>query len=82
MTTRRGSVILAEWSQVALPTLAFIALFIGWQWSTTALHIRAWILPVWSALLRRTLYPILLALQSIPKVALAPLITLWVGFGL
>jgi NitT/TauT family transport system permease protein len=127
MTTRRGSVILAEWSQVALPTLAFIALFIGWQWSTTALHIRAWILPaptaivsiayewraellrhtlvttletisgfllaallavplsvavVWSVLLRRTLYPILLALQSIPKVALAPLITLWIGFGL
>jgi NitT/TauT family transport system permease protein len=37
---------------------------------------------VWSVLLRRTLYPILLALQSIPKVALAPLITLWVGFGL
>lgn len=35
-----------------------------------------------SRLLRATLYPVLLALQSIPKVALAPLVVLWVGFGL
>jgi NitT/TauT family transport system permease protein len=125
MTARRvGS---SEWTRTALPPLAFVALFIAWQWSTTALNIQPWILPapsaivskaydwrlellrhtlvtsletiagfvlaallavplsiavVWSVLLRRTLYPILLALQSIPKVALAPLITLWVGFGL
>jgi NitT/TauT family transport system permease protein len=30
---------------------------------------------------RRLLYPILLGLQSIPKVALAPLIILWLGIG-
>jgi NitT/TauT family transport system permease protein len=30
---------------------------------------------------RRLLYPILLGLQSIPKVALAPLIVLWLGIG-
>jgi NitT/TauT family transport system permease protein len=127
VTTRRGPLLPAVWSHAALPPLAFIALFIAWQWSATALQIRPWILPapsaivsmaydwrvellrhtvvtttetvcgfllaavlavplsiavVWSVLLRRTLYPILLALQSIPKVALAPLITLWVGFGL
>jgi NitT/TauT family transport system permease protein len=125
MTARRLPA--SEWSRSALPPLAFIALFIAWQWSTTALNIQPWILPApsaivskaydwraellrhtlvttletvagfvlaallavplsiavaWSVLLRRTLYPILLALQSIPKVALAPLITLWVGFGL
>jgi NitT/TauT family transport system permease protein len=125
MTARRLAS--SEWSRSALPPLAFIALFIAWQWSTTALNIQPWILPApsaivskaydwrvellrhtavttletvigfvfaallavplsiavsWSVLLRRTLYPILLALQSIPKVALAPLITLWVGFGL
>ena len=28
-----------------------------------------------------TIYPILLALQSMPKVAIAPLLTLWIGFG-
>jgi NitT/TauT family transport system permease protein len=30
---------------------------------------------------RRLLYPILLGLQSIPKVALAPLVILWLGIG-
>lgn len=30
---------------------------------------------------RRILYPVLLGLQSIPKVALAPLVTLWFGFS-
>ncbi len=30
---------------------------------------------------RRILYPIVLGLQSIPKVALAPLVTLWFGLG-
>lgn len=32
-------------------------------------------------LARRILYPLLLGLQSIPKVALAPLVTLWFGFS-
>ena len=30
---------------------------------------------------RRLLYPILLGLQSVPKVALAPLVILWLGIG-
>lgn len=30
---------------------------------------------------RRLIYPLLLGLQSIPKVALAPLVTLWFGFS-
>lgn len=34
-----------------------------------------------NALARRILYPILLGLQSIPKVALAPLVLLWFGFS-
>jgi NitT/TauT family transport system permease protein len=34
-----------------------------------------------SPLARRVLYPILLGLQSIPKVALAPLVILWLGIG-
>ncbi|ACI94463.1 binding-protein-dependent transport systems inner membrane component [Afipia carboxidovorans OM5] len=36
---------------------------------------------VWSPILRRTVYPVLLALQSVPKVAVAPLLALWIGFG-
>ncbi len=36
---------------------------------------------VYSAVLQRTIYPILLAMQSVPKVAIAPLLALWIGFG-
>jgi NitT/TauT family transport system permease protein len=36
---------------------------------------------VYSPLLQNTIYPILLALQSTPKVAIAPLLALWIGFG-
>jgi NitT/TauT family transport system permease protein len=37
---------------------------------------------VWSPFLRRTIYPLLLGLQSVPKVALAPLFLIWVGYGM
>ena len=36
----------------------------------------------YSPLLQKTIYPLLLALQSVPKVAVAPLLALWIGFGL
>jgi len=36
---------------------------------------------VYSPFLRKCIYPILLALQSVPKVAIAPLLALWIGFG-
>jgi ABC-type nitrate/sulfonate/bicarbonate transport system permease component len=37
---------------------------------------------VHSTILRNTIYPILLAFQSVPKVAIAPLLVLWIGFGM
>lgn len=36
---------------------------------------------VYSAILRNTIYPILLVFQSVPKVAIAPLFLIWVGYG-
>jgi NitT/TauT family transport system permease protein len=36
---------------------------------------------VYSRFLQNTIYPLLLALQSTPKVAIAPLLALWIGFG-
>ena len=36
---------------------------------------------VYSPLMRRVLYPILLVVQSVPKVALAPLFLIWIGYG-
>jgi NitT/TauT family transport system permease protein len=39
------------------------------------------VLVVYSPLLRKSIYPLLLGLQSVPKVAIAPLLALWIGFG-
>ncbi len=39
------------------------------------------VLVVYSPFLRRVIFPFLLTLQSVPKVALAPLLLLWVGYG-
>lgn len=36
---------------------------------------------VYSPLLRRITYPPLLMLQSVPKVAIAPLLLIWIGYG-
>jgi NitT/TauT family transport system permease protein len=36
---------------------------------------------VYSPFLRRTIYPVLLVVQSVPKVALAPLFLIWIGYG-
>ncbi len=36
---------------------------------------------VYSPIVRRVLYPILLVVQSVPKVALAPLFLIWIGYG-
>lgn len=40
------------------------------------------VLIVWSPALQRTIYPIILAAQSIPKVAIAPLFLVWIGYGM
>lgn len=36
---------------------------------------------VYSKFLERTVYPFLVAMQSVPKIAIAPLLVLWLGFG-
>jgi NitT/TauT family transport system permease protein len=40
------------------------------------------VLVVYSPFLRRIIFPFLLVLQSVPKVAIAPLLLIWVGYGL
>jgi NitT/TauT family transport system permease protein len=34
-----------------------------------------------STIVERTIYPLLLALNSVPKIAIAPLLVIWMGFG-
>jgi NitT/TauT family transport system permease protein len=40
------------------------------------------VLVVYSPMLQNTIYPLLVILQSVPKVAIAPLLALWIGFGI
>jgi NitT/TauT family transport system permease protein len=46
-----------------------------------AVSIPLGILVVYSPLLERLIYPFLVAFQAIPKVALAPILVVWFGFG-
>lgn len=39
------------------------------------------VLIVWSKVIERTLMPVLIFLQAMPKVAVAPLFVIWLGFG-
>ncbi len=39
------------------------------------------VLIVFSPFLAQTIYPILIVLQSVPKVAIAPLLLVWIGYG-
>lgn len=40
-------------------------------------------LPIaYSAVFRNTIYPLIVASQAVPKIAIAPLLVLWLGFGL
>ena len=47
--------------------------------------VAGWLVAVWlhfSGIARRALYPLLVATQAIPIVILAPVLVLWLGFGL
>lgn len=46
-----------------------------------AIGIPVAILIAYSRFLERTIYPVLLALNAVPKIAIAPILVLWMGFG-
>lgn len=48
----------------------------------TIVGVLAAVIMVYSSAVERTLYPVLLFAQVIPKVAIAPLLVVWLGFGL
>ncbi|NBE54556.1 ABC transporter permease [Streptomyces boluensis] len=47
-----------------------------------AVGVLAAVLMVYSATVEKTLYPILLFAQVVPKIAIAPLFVVWLGFGI
>ena len=73
------------WEIRAVLPLHFLATLwsiLGGFFLAIAVSIPIAILVVYSPFLRRVIFPILLMLQSVPKVALAPLLLLWIGYGM
>lgn len=67
---------------LALHFGATLAAVVGGFVLAAATGIPIAVLVVYSSLLRRLILPLLLTVQSVPKVALAPLLLLWIGYGL
>jgi len=63
----------------SLPTLEVIIFGFG---TAIVIGLPIAVLIVWSRPLNLTLYPILISSQTVPKVAIAPLFVLWLGYGL
>jgi NitT/TauT family transport system permease protein len=77
------AIALAEW-RAELVRHSLVTLYetlLGFALSI-AISIPLAVAVVYSAILRNTIYPILLTFQSVPKVAIAPLLALWIGFGM
>lgn len=68
----------------ALPRHFFATLWavVGGFFMAIAAGVPLAVAVVYSPLLRRIIYPMLLMLQSVPKVAIAPLMLIWVGYGI
>jgi len=80
-------------SEIAVEAWEWRYRFIGHSWVTLyetlggfalsiAVGVPLAVIIVHSPLLRRIIYPMILMLQSVPKVAIAPILLLWVGYGL
>lgn len=63
----------------SVPTLEIILLGFG---LAIAVGLSLALLIVWSLPLKLTLYPLLVSSQTVPKVAIAPLFVLWLGYGI
>lgn len=77
-----AAVMVERWSLLlrhGLVTLMEAAIGLG---LSIVLSVPLGILIVYSSWVERTVYPLLVASQAIPKVALAPIFVVWFGFGL
>jgi NitT/TauT family transport system permease protein len=63
----------------SVPTLGVITLGFA---TAIVIGLPLAMLIVWSVPLKLTLYPILVSSQTVPKVAIAPLLVLWLGYGI
>ena len=79
-----SAIVTATWSwyrQLPAHTLATLGATLAGYFLAILLGVPIAVLIVSSRFLERTIYPILLVLQSVPKVAVAPILLVWVGYG-
>lgn len=62
-------------------TLATTYVTLGGYGAAIVFGVAISVLITFSPFAMRTVYPILLALQALPKIAIAPILLMWVGFG-
>lgn len=71
-----------EWRYLAVHTLVTLSEILAGFALAVAVGVPLAMLIVYSPLFERAVYPILVASQSIPKIAIAPLLIFWAGLGL
>jgi NitT/TauT family transport system permease protein len=71
-----------EWRYLALHTGVTVYEILCGFVLAAAVGVPLAVLIVYSPLLERALYPLLVASQSVPKIAIAPLLIFWAGLGL
>lgn len=73
MWTNRANLLLQSWITTQEVLAGFVLAVVGGVVLGLAIHA----LPV----VRRTLYPLIVVFQGLPKIALAPLMVIWFGYG-
>ena len=76
-----GQMLVEQWQPLAEQTMWTAMAILAGFFAAAAVAIPLAMLIVVSPVLERLLYPPIVATQSIPKIALAPLFVVWFGFG-
>lgn len=76
------SVLVRQQAQLLNHSAATVLAIVGGFLLSVAVAVPLSVLVVYSSMFERTIYPLIVATQTIPKVAIAPLFVVWFGFGL
>ena len=76
------AVLAAEWRYLALHTGVTVYEILWGFFLSIVVGIPLAILIVYSPVLERAIYPLLVAAQSVPKIAIGPLLIVWAGLGI
>ena len=76
-----ATLMIAEWPLIQMHSLATIASIVSGYLAAALFALAVSAVMIRYALIERLIMPIFVALQSVPKIAIAPLILVWIGAG-